>query len=274
MRIKKFVLYFTALLDVVLITLSFSFGYASEVFFVQAAHSERSVYSWYYMPRTDGVQPEPEESMRFIYNYNAYSAGDPKEKIIYLTFDAGYENGFTGKILDTLKKHGVTAAFFIVEHYIKTNSDLVNRMVNEGHLVCNHSTNHKDMANMTDFNSFKKEISQIEDTYYKVTGKRMPKYFRPPEGKFSELCLKYAQELGFSTIFWSFAYKDWYVDNQPDAQSAISTIISRTHPGEIALLHATSRTNSEILDQVLTEWENMGYTMRNLNYLVTTYDPK
>jgi peptidoglycan-N-acetylmuramic acid deacetylase len=177
------------------------------------------------------------------------------------------------KILDTLKAHGVPAAFFLVEHYIKTNPELVNRMVTEGHLVCNHSANHKDMASMADMEAFKKELTDIENTFYETTGKVMPKYFRPPEGKFSERSLKYAQQLGYTTVFWSFAYKDWYVNDQPGTEEAFKTIISRTHPGEIALLHATSKTNAEVLDRVLTEWENMGYTFKSLNYLVRTYDP-
>ncbi len=272
MRYKKIIVFAVACLDIVLIILSFSYGYASEVFFV-SSHTESTVYSWYYMPRTDGLQPEPEAEFKFAYDYCAYSVGDPDKKIIYLTFDAGYENGYTMQILDVLKQHDVKAAFFIVSHYIRTNPEIVKRMVEEGHLVCNHSANHKDMASMSDFEMFRKELTGIEETFYEVTGKDMPDYFRPPEGKFSERSLKYAQELGYYSIFWSFAYRDWFVDDQPDEESAFNTIISRTHPGEVALLHATSRTNANILDKVLTEWEDMGYTFKSLNYLVRTYDP-
>ncbi len=273
MRIRKLVTLLTAYLDVAAIALLVILGYSSEAFSYMAARTESTVYSWYYMPRTDGVQPATEAAFEFVYDYGAYSAGSPDEKIVYLTFDAGYENGYTPQILDTLKKHDVRAAFFLVEHYIRTNPDLVKRMVDEGHLVCNHSTHHKDMAGMSDFEQFKKEMTDIEDTFYETTGMRMPKYFRPPEGKFSERCLRYAQQLGFKTIFWSFAYKDWYTDNQPDPDSAYNTIISRTHPGMVALLHATSKTNAEVLDRVLSEWESMGYTVKSLNYLVRTYDP-
>lgn len=273
MRVKKLLTLLTAYLDIAAIILLVVIGYAADVFSFQAARTEGTVYSWYYMPRTDGVQPAPEKDFEFVYGYGAYSAGSPEQKIIYLTFDAGYENGYTPKILDTLKAHGVTAAFFVVEHYIKTNPELVNRMVTEGHLVCNHSASHKDMASMSDFEAFKKELSDIEQTFYETTGKNMPKYFRPPEGKFSERSLKYAQQLGYATVFWSFAYKDWYVNDQPDPESAFKTIISRTHPGEIALLHATSKTNADVLDRVLTEWENMGYTFKSLSYLIRTYDP-
>ncbi len=273
MPIKKLVTIIVAYLDVLLILLFLLSGLALEVFSFQAAHTEGKVYNWYYKPRTDGVQPAAEAEFEFVYKYGAYSAGSPEQKIIYLTFDAGFENGYTPKILDTLKKHDAKAAFFLVEHYIKSNPELVLRMIDEGHLVCNHSTHHKDMAVMQDFEAFKKEISGIEDTFFELTGKRMPKYFRPPEGKFSERCLRFAKELGFTTVFWSFAYKDWYVNDQPDIESAFKTIISRTHPGEIALLHSTSRTNAEVLDRVLTEWSNMGYVIKSLNYLVRTYDP-
>lgn len=273
MRIKKLITLFVAYLDIALILFFVLTGYTLEAFSFIAARTEGTVYSWYYMPRTDGVQPAPEAAFKFIYDYGAYSAGSPDQKIIYLTFDAGYENGYTPQILDTLKKHDVKAAFFLVEHYIETNPDLVRRMADEGHLVCNHSAHHKDMANMADFEQFKKEITDVENTFYETTGKHMPKYFRPPEGKFSERCLKYAQQLGFTTVFWSFAYKDWYTDDQPDPDSAFNTIISRTHPGMVALLHATSKTNAGVLDRVLTEWKDMGYTLKSLNYLVRTYDP-
>ncbi len=273
MRVKKLITLVVAYIDIVLVLFLVLTGNAAQVFSLQAAHTQDTVYSWYYMPRTDGVQPRPEAAFDFVYDHGAYSAGSPEQKIIYLTFDAGYENGYTPAILDTLKKHDVKAAFFVVEHYIKTNPELVLRMVNEGHLVCNHSTNHKDMASIADFEQFKQEISKIESTFYEATARRMPKYFRPPEGKFCERSLEYARQLGYTTIFWSFAYKDWYVDDQPDTESAFKTIISRTHPGEIALLHATSRTNAEVLDRVLTEWKSMGYVMKSLNYLVRTYDP-
>lgn len=273
LRLKRLAVYLVACLDVVLLALSPTLGLSDDVMMVTATRTEGTVMSWYYMPRTDGVQPAPEAAFKFVYNFGAYSAGDPAQKIIYLTFDEGYENGYTAQILDILKKHNVQAAFFVVEHYIKTNPDLVKRMVAEGQLVCNHSTHHKDMGSMADFNEFKNEIAGVENAFYEVTGKEMPKYFRPPEGKFSERCLKYAQQLGYSTIFWSFAYKDWLNNAQPDPEAAIQTIISRTHPGEVALLHATSKTNAQILDRVLTEWEKMGYTFKSLNYLARTYNP-
>lgn len=268
MKLKGRLLYLLACLDVVLIALACTYGFSARVCFLnRAAHSETTVYDWYTMPRTDGLQPEPQPEFEFISAFDGYWIGPADEKVIYITFDAGYENGYMPQILDALKKHGAHAAFFLVDHYVKTNPELVKRMMDEGHLVCSHSTNHKNMASMTDFETFQKEMTGVEESCLAATGHEMAKYFRPPEGRFSELCLKYAQRLGYKTIFWSFAYKDWYVDNQPSAESAMKTILSRTHPGMVALLHATSKTNAAVLDDVLTEWENMGYRFESLDHL-------
>ncbi|CEN93142.1 delta-lactam-biosynthetic de-N-acetylase [Paraclostridium sordellii] len=230
-------------------------------------NSQTKEYNWYFNPRNDGKQPTPIKEASFFNKYGAYYVGDPKEKVIYLTFDAGYESGNTEKLLDTLKKHKVPAAFFVVDHYLKTNPDMVKRMVDEGHLVCNHSKRHPSMASITDFEKFKEEINSVEESYKEITGKDMPKFFRPPMGKFSELSLKYTQDLGYNTIFWSFAYVDWYEDKQPSHEEAKEKIFSRTHPGAIVLLHPNSTTNTEILDEVITHWKKEGYTLKSLAYL-------
>lgn len=225
-------------------------------------------YSWYFNPRNDGKQPDPIKEASFFKKYNSYYVGDPNEKVLYLSFDAGYENGTTESILNTLKKHNAKAQFFVVESYIRNNPDLIKRMEKEGHLVCNHSKNHPSMAQITDFEKFKSEIVSVEEAYKEVTGKEMPKYFRPPMGKFSEKSLKYTQDLGYSSIFWSFAYVDWYNDKQPTHEYAKEKIYSRTHPGAIVLLHPNSKTNTEILDEVLTHWEKEGYKLETLDHLV------
>lgn len=224
-------------------------------------------YSWYFNPRNDGKQPTPIKEADFFKKYNAYYVGNPNEKVLYLSFDAGYESGHTEKILDTLKKHNAPAAFFVVDHYLKANPEIVKRMANEGHLVCNHSKSHPSMASITDFEKFKEEIISVENRYKEITGKDMPKYFRPPMGKFSEKSLEYTQKLGYDTIFWSFAYVDWYEDKQPSHEEAKQKIFTRTHPGAILLLHPNSKTNSEILDEVLTHWEKEGYKIKSLDYL-------
>ncbi|RDY29468.1 delta-lactam-biosynthetic de-N-acetylase [Romboutsia weinsteinii] len=224
-------------------------------------------YNWYFNPRNDGKQPNPIQEANFFRNYSSYYVGDPNEKVIYLSFDAGYESGNTNNILDTLKKHNAPAQFFVVESYIKNNPDIIKRMEQEGHLVCNHSKSHKSMASINDLDEFKKEILSVSEAYKEVTGKEMPKYFRPPMGKFSETSLKNTQDLGYSSIFWSFAYVDWYENKQPTHEYAKDKIYSRTHPGAIVLLHPNSKTNTEILDEVLTHWEQEGYTLKTLDYL-------
>lgn len=224
-------------------------------------------YSWYFNPRKDGKQPTPIKEASFFKKYNAYYVGNPDKKVLYLTFDAGYESGNTEKILDTLKKHNVPAAFFVVDHYLKTNPDIIKRMEKEGHIVCNHSKKHPSMATITNFKDFKSEITSVEETYKDITGKDMPKFFRPPMGKFSELSLKYTQDLGYSTIFWSFAYVDWYENKQPSHTEAKEKIFSRTHPGAIILLHPNSKTNADILDDVIIHWKEEGYELKDLNHL-------
>lgn len=224
-------------------------------------------YNWYFNPRNDGKQPVPIQEASFFKKYNSYYVGDPNEKVLYLSFDAGYESGNTEQILDTLKKHNAPAQFFVVESYIRNNPELIKRMVDEGHLVCNHSKNHLSMASITDEEKFKKEIISVEEAYKEVTKKEMPKYFRPPMGKFSEQSLKSTQDLGYSSVFWSFAYVDWYENKQPTHEYAKDKIYTRTHPGAIILLHPNSKTNTEILDEVITHWESEGYTLKTLDYL-------
>lgn len=231
-------------------------------------------YSWYFNPREDGKQPTAIQEANFFNKYDSYYVGDPNEKVIYLTFDSGYENGYTNTLLDVLKKHNAKAHFFVVETYIKSNPDIIKRMEKEGHLVCNHSKSHPSMASIHDFEKFKSEITSVEEAYKEVTNKEMPKYFRPPMGKFSEESLKYTKDLEYSSIFWSFAYVDWYNDKQPTHEFAKNKIYSRTHPGAIVLLHSNSKTNSEILDDVLTHWEEEGYRLETLDYLVKNKSKK
>ena len=199
--------------------------------------------------------------------YNAYYIGDTQQQKIYLTFDCGYENGYTSSILDTLKKQDVKAAFFVVGHYINSSPDLVKRMNDEGHIVGNHTFNHPDMAKIQDKASFEKEIQSLEDAYQTVTGQPIKKFYRPPQGKYSTENLKMANEMGYKTIFWSLAYVDWYVDKQPSHDDAMKKLTKRVHPGAVILLHSTSKTNAEILDQLITEWKNQGYTFGTLEEL-------
>lgn len=217
---------------------------------------------------TEGKQPTANVTADELKQYDAYYIGDADDKVIYLTFDAGYENGYTDKILDALKKHEVPATFFLVGHYIESSPDLVKRMVEEGHQVANHTYSHPNMSSLSSMEAFRKEIEDLESVYENLIGEKMVKYYRPPQGKYNTDNLKKAKELGYKTFFWSLAYVDWYDDKQPTKEEAFNKLISRIHPGAVVLLHSTSKTNSEILDELITKWKEMGYSFASLDDLV------
>ena len=216
---------------------------------------------------TEGESPVGNVSAEDLAQYNAYYLGDTSQKVLYLTFDCGYENGYTEAILDALKKHSAPAAFFVVGHMVESAPDIVRRMAEEGHIVGNHTYHHPDMSKIGDMASFQQEIGAVEEKFRQITGQDMPKYYRPPQGKFNESNLKMAQELGYQTIFWSLAYVDWYTDKQPTHEEAYQKLLPRIHPGAIVLLHVTSQTNGEIMDELLTKWEEQGYTFGTLDQL-------
>lgn len=218
----------------------------------------------------EGQPPTGNVSSATLLQYDAYYLGDTTQKTLYITFDAGYENGYTATILDTLKKHKVPAAFFVVGHYIETAPDMVKRMVSEGHLVGNHTDHHYDMSKILSFEAFSQEVTALEKKYEAVIGKPMTKLYRPPQGKYNEQNLQFAKQLGYHTFFWSLAYVDWYVDDQPSAEQAFKKLLPRVHNGAILLLHSTSATNAQILDELLTRYEDMGYTFGKLTDLYKT----
>ncbi len=215
----------------------------------------------------EGSQPVGNATAAELKEYDAYYLGNAEDKVIYLTFDCGYENGYTEAILDALKKHNVQATFFVVGHFVESAPDIVKRMVEEGHTVANHTYHHPDMSSISDINSFKKELDDVANAFKELTGTEMAMYYRPPQGKFSTENLQMAKELGYATFFWSLAHVDWDVNNQPSHESSMEKLTKRIHPGAIVLLHNTSKTNSEILDQLLTKWEEMGYTFGALEVL-------
>ena len=187
-------------------------------------------------------------------------------KVLYLTFDAGYENGYMDAILDTLKKREVPAAFFLVGDYLEREPDLVRRMAAEGHIVGNHTRTHPDMTKL-EGDAFAAELRGMEELYEDVTGQTLPKFYRPPQGLYSEENLKQAQALDYQTVFWSLAYADWDNANQPDPDSAVEKLTGRLHDGAVILLHATSKTNAEILDRLIGKWQDMGYRFAPLTEL-------
>ena len=216
---------------------------------------------------TEGKPPTGNASAEELKKYNAYFIGDTTQNTIYLTFDCGYENGNTEPILDALKKHDVKATFFVVGNFLETSPEIVKRMIAEGHTVGNHTYHHLDMSSISSMDAFKKETQDVENLFEQITGTPITKFYRPPQGKYNIENLKMAQELGYHTFFWSLAYVDWYQDKQPTKDEAFGKLLKRIHPGAIVLLHSTSSTNAQSLDELLTKWEEMGYTIKPLTEL-------
>ena len=223
--------------------------------------------NWGLSFREEGKTPVGNATKDFLAKYDACFVGNEEEKVIYLTFDAGYENGNTAKILDALKKHNAPAAFFLVGNYMDRAPELVLRMRDEGHIVGNHTLSHPDMSKIADEEKFLNELNALSDKYKAICGEDMKKFYRPPQGKFSESNLQMAQKLGYKTVFWSLAHVDWYEDKQPSREEAMKTLTKRIHPGAVVLLHSTSKTNADILDELLTKWEDMGYRFESIEKL-------
>jgi peptidoglycan-N-acetylmuramic acid deacetylase len=229
-------------------------------------------YSWYCKHVKEHIQPTADASFSFVESLDGFyidkKHADPNaaDKVVYLTFDAGYENGNIEKILDVMHKEGVTGAFFVLSHLVEKNPDLIRRMATEGHLVCNHTAHHKDMSGL-DEQTFMKELHDLESIYTATVGGEMAHYYRPPEGKFSKENLEVAQKNGYKTIFWSFAYPDWDNNRQMSIEKAKSIILDNVHNGEVMLLHPTSATNAAILGDVICALKSQGYRFGTLDEL-------
>ena len=234
---------------------------------LQATFSSSVSNDWGLSYKENGKTPQGNVSKTLLKDYNAFYVGDEAQKNIYLTFDAGYENGYTESILDTLKKHNVNATFFLVGNYLETKPDLVKRMADEGHIVGNHTYSHPDMSKISTAEAFADELNKMGSKYKEITGKDMLKIYRPPQGKFSEENLSMAKAMGYKTVFWSLAYVDWLEDKQPTKEEAFSKLLTRIHPGAVVLLHSTSKTNCEILDELITKWKDMGYSFKSIEEL-------
>ena len=221
--------------------------------------------SWGLSFQKEGYAPKGPATADELAEYHAAYLGDTTQKRIYLTFDSGYENGCTEKILDVLKAHHVPAAFFLVGNYVERNPDLVKRMISEGHIVGNHTMHHYDMSQIKEQANFEKELTDLESLYKEVTRQEMEKYYRPPQGIYSRENLQQARDLGYKTVFWSLAYAAWDNKAQPTREHAMSKLLPRIHNGAVVLLHSTSKTNGEILDEVLTQWKKMGYSFGDIS---------
>ena len=221
--------------------------------------------SWWFRRTNTNVPPTAQGEIA-IQNYDAYYLGDITDKVIYLTFDEGYENGCTEKILDILKANDVKATFFVTKSYIESEPELIKRMVAEGHVVGNHSDTHPDMTTISD-EQIVSEIENCAESFKALTGQEMPRFFRPPAGAYSIRTLEKTQEVGYKTIFWIFAYRDWVTDDQPGADVAYETVMNNYHNGCIMLLHAVSESNTEALDSIIKDIKAAGYSFESLENL-------
>lgn len=227
----------------------------------------QTVYNWYCVHAKDHARPRADSRFDFIKPLNGfYIDPRPDEKVVYLTFDAGYENGNVAKILDVLKEQAVPGAFFVLGNLITSNPELIRRMADEGHLVCNHSYAHKDMTGWTEA-QIREELTRLETTCRETTGVEMSKYFRPPEGKLSRSLMEAVNDMGYKTVFWSFAYADWDNARQPDVAAARAKVLDNAHNGAVILLHPTSSTNAAILGDVIRALKADGWRFGTLDEL-------
>lgn len=202
-------------------------------------------------------------NIKLINENEDIAMGNSEDKYIYLTFDNGYEAGYTSQILDTLKQNNVKAAFFITGHYLNSQQELVERMIKEGHIVGNHTVNHYSLSDLSN-DELKKEIQKLHTAVYDKFGYEM-KYIRPPKGEFSQRTLALTKGLGYTTVMWSFAYDDWDENKQGREEYAKDKILSNIHNGCVILLHANSKDNCNVLNDVINQIKNMGYEFKTLD---------
>ncbi|WP_429699524.1 delta-lactam-biosynthetic de-N-acetylase [Alteribacter keqinensis] len=223
------------------------------------------VHHWNFKPKENNEPPSTEPHYEaLLEKYGGFYIGDTSKKEIYLTFDNGYENGYTKKVLDVLKEKEVPATFFVTGHYLNTERELIQRMLKEGHIVGNHSYHHPSLPEVDDAR-VKRELENLKDLYTEVTGDSRMQYLRPPRGTFSERSLALSQQLGYTNVFWSFAYVDWEVNRQKGWKYAYDSIMRRIHPGAIMLLHSVSSDNAEALPKVIDDLRAQGYEFKSLD---------
>ena len=233
---------------------------------VAKATESRSTKIGWGLKKVENAQPEvPDSWIQMLKKYDGYYLGNTKQKVMYLTFDEGYENGYTGKILDVLKKTNTPAAFFVTGPYIKNEAELVKRMVDDGHIVGNHTVNHPSMPDLSE-SEIQKELGDLNRLFYDVTKQNM-KYMRPPRGEFSEISLETTKKCGYKSIFWSIAYADWDTNMCHGGQYAVDKVTKQFHNGAIILLHAVSKDNAEGLEEIINTAKNQGYTFKSLDEL-------
>ena len=254
---------------IILIILIFSLSIIAYIKREKTIMTSSEVYSnkkigWGIKRNSNHEQPDfGKNNFEILEKNNGIAIGNKEKKNVYLTFDEGYEAGYTSKILEILKENNIKATFFITAHYLNTQEDLVKQMIDEGHIVGNHTVNHKSMPDLDD-EKIKTEILDLHQVIYKKFGYEM-KYIRPPMGEYSERTLKITNSLGYKTVMWSFAYEDWNEKKQPDENQAKKKLLDNLHNGEIILLHGNSKTNTNILDSIIKEIKNEGYEFKSLD---------
>ena len=249
---------------ILIFLLIFTIYRENQVMYTNGSELSNKKIGWGIKREKDHKRPDVgKENAELMEKYDGIYIGNADKKYIYLTFDEGYEAGYTEKILETLNNNEVKATFFITSHYLNTASDLVERMIDEGHIVGNHTVNHKSMPSITN-EEIEKEIMQLHQALYEKFNYEM-KYIRPPKGEFNERTLKKCEQLGYKTVMWSFAYCDWDEKKQPTIEEAQKMILDNLHNGEIMLLHSNSKTNSEVLDTIIKEAKNQGYEFKSLD---------
>ncbi|WP_139364941.1 delta-lactam-biosynthetic de-N-acetylase [Sutcliffiella halmapala] len=232
-----------------------------------ASGYSHTTHHWGFKKSRDHLPPDAGRNYNELLDkHNAFYLGDTNKKEIYLTFDNGYENGFTPQVLDVLKEKKVPAAFFVTGYYLKDQPDLIKRMVDEGHIVGNHSWHHPDLTQVNDVR-FKKELEMIREEYKRITGLDNMTYLRPPRGTFSERTLVLANQLGYQHVFWSLAFIDWKTDQQKGWRYSYDNIMRQIHPGAIILLHSVSKDNAEALAKVIDDLHKDGYTFKSLDHV-------
>ncbi len=227
------------------------------------SEGDTTVHSWYFIRNTEHRPPGTDATYKPMLSGRGFYLGPTDTKTVYLTFDAGYENGFTDDILDALADNGVRAAFFVTGSYVRQNTELVRRMAREGHIIGNHSMTHPTMPLLTN-KEIEEEIMSVHEMVREATGQE-PAFFRPPAGQFNERTLRVTSELGYATVFWSMAYRDWEVDNQPGPEAAYRHVMDNLHNGAVILLHSVSSSNATALDRILKDVEAQGYRFGTLD---------
>jgi peptidoglycan-N-acetylmuramic acid deacetylase len=248
-------------------TLLFVFTLFS-VFFTQDVEANTTSYGWGLPRHNTGERPYPGKLYEDILSkHNAVYIDKINDKNLYLTFDAGFENGYTEMILDVLKEERVPATFFLTGQYLEKNEDIVKRMVKERHIIGNHTYYHPDLTKISK-EKYKEDIELFEAKYFEITNKKLQKIMRPPSGTFSDRSLQIADELGYYNIFWSLAYKDWEINNQKGADYAYNSVMKKIHPGAIILLHNVSEDNAKALKRIIVDLKKQGYRFESIDNLI------